>query len=285
MFAVIWFPSPHDPHAELPEGVENAEELYAEAGKHQGYYQEIALMDQQMGKLRKSLRDMQIADNTIVWYCSDNGGLVKEYSGGRAKKGSIYEGGLRVPAMIEWPAKYQHKTISVPANTSDIYPTLVNLLGVKTEKSLPLDGVDLTPIIAGEQKTRSAMGFWHNYTGGQATFSCRYIKQLKEAKEQGTVVLQERVLKNVMEFPEIDRSSFKGHAAWTKWPMKLHRIENKKGVKVELYNLEKDPNEENNLAEEQKETADALLKELQEWQNQVFDSWEGKDYKANGIKL
>ena len=48
---------------------------------------------------------MGIADNTLVWYRSDNGGLVVEASGGREKKGSIYEGGLRVTCILEWPAK------------------------------------------------------------------------------------------------------------------------------------------------------------------------------------
>ena len=83
--AVTWFPAPHDPHREsLTEA--NGVELYS--GPNQGYYREIQLIDQQLGRLRKTLRDLKIADNTILWYCSDNGGLVKETSGGRAKKGA-----------------------------------------------------------------------------------------------------------------------------------------------------------------------------------------------------
>ena len=95
---------------------------------HAPYYQEISLIDEQVGRLRKTLRDLKIANNTLLWYTSDNGGLVKEYSGGREKKGSIYEGGLRVPSIIEYPSKFTPSRIAAPASSTDIYPTLLALL-------------------------------------------------------------------------------------------------------------------------------------------------------------
>ncbi|MDB4521589.1 sulfatase-like hydrolase/transferase, partial [Akkermansiaceae bacterium] len=101
-FTVIWFPSPHLPHQETSSNPD----LYK--GKpHAPYYQEITLIDEQIGRLRKTLRDLKIANNTLLWYTSDNGGLVKESSGGRAKKGSVYEGGLRVPSIIEYPSAFE----------------------------------------------------------------------------------------------------------------------------------------------------------------------------------
>ncbi|MFT5131026.1 MAG: arylsulfatase A-like enzyme, partial [Rhodothermales bacterium] len=101
IFAVTWFPSPHDPHAELPQEVPNAATLYNDSGsKNLGYFREITLLDEQVGRLRKHLRTLGIADNTLLFYCSDNGGLVDKSSGGRGRKGSIYEGGLRVPAIL-----------------------------------------------------------------------------------------------------------------------------------------------------------------------------------------
>ena len=63
---------------------------------------EITVLDHAFGRLRNELRILGIERNTIRWYCSDNGGLRKESSGGRERKGSIYEGGLRVPAIFDF---------------------------------------------------------------------------------------------------------------------------------------------------------------------------------------
>ena len=63
-----------------------------------GDYREITLLDQQVGRLRRALKKLGMAGNTIPSYCSDNGGLNRKISGGREKKGSIYKGGLRIPS-------------------------------------------------------------------------------------------------------------------------------------------------------------------------------------------
>ena len=73
--------------------------------KNANFFGEITGMDRAVGKLRKGIADLGLRDNTIFWYCSDNGGLRPESSGGRARKGRVFEGGLRVPAILEWPAK------------------------------------------------------------------------------------------------------------------------------------------------------------------------------------
>ena len=75
-----WFPSPHDPQSELPQGLPNAATLYNDKDTKKPGYFEITLLDQQIGKLRKSLRQLGIAENTLLFYCSDNGGLVAESS-------------------------------------------------------------------------------------------------------------------------------------------------------------------------------------------------------------
>jgi hypothetical protein len=92
------------------------------------------------------------------------------------------------------------------------------------------------------------MGFWHNYTGGQGTWSDRIIAGLKEAQDAGTPnPYPNRILKNTAEFPERDKSDLRGHSAWADWPWKLHRIQPQTGAKVtwELYQLEDDPQEGN----------------------------------------
>jgi arylsulfatase A-like enzyme len=278
MFTVTWFPAPHAPHEETPVDFPGGEDLYKNE-KNRGYYLEITLLDQQVGKLRKSLRDMGIADNTLIWYCSDNGGLVVESSGGREKKGSIYEGGLRVPAILEWPAKYKPGTIDTPACTFDIYPTLLNIAGAKVVHQPHLDGIDLAEVIAGKQTKRPALGFWFNHTDGQGTHSDQIIQELMAAQQAGKPTpFPERLLKNVEEYPSFPRGNYKGHAAWNDWPWKLHRIQKDDKVILELYNLVKDPMEAHDLAKEEKKRVDNMLKELEQWQSSVYDSWEGKDY-------
>lgn len=280
MFTVTWFPSPHSPFHETPVDLPDGDSLYQDAGKDRGYFLEITLLDQQLGRLRQSLRDLGIAENTILWYCSDNGGLVEASSGGRQKKGSIYEGGLRVPSILEWPGKLKPAKISTPACSFDMYPTLLAIGGAIVEHQPHLDGIDLAPIIAGIQTTRPAMGFWHHHTNGQSTHSDRIIQALMEAQQAGKPNPHpERILKNVEEFPTLTRGDYNGHAAWNDWPWKLHRIEKGKQVTFELYDLVKDPMETTDLADQEAERVATMKAELEQWQASVYDSWEGKDYQ------
>ncbi len=276
MFTVVWFSSPHDPHQELPAGPN----LYK--GKpHAGYYREITLLDQQVGRLRGELKSMGIANNTILWYCSDNGGLVKETSGGREKKGSIYEGGLRVPGIIEWPARNLKGRTAVPVSTCDIYPTLMAMAGVKLNAPHPLDGVDVSTIIAGKTEKRSKpMGFWHGFQAGQSTWSDRIQKAIMEKQHAGAPLPHDppRMRKDVDEFPQFPEDAATGHAAWNDWPWKLHRI---KGNRFELYNLTDDPMETTDLSKDPKHTArlERMKKELDTWMRSVVRSLNGKDYQ------
>ena len=281
MFTVTWFPSPHNPHPEIPQGMKNAATLYKnEKTKLPGYFREITLLDQQIGRLREHLRKLGIEKNTLFLYCSDNGGLVAESSGGRAKKGSIYEGGLRVPSVLQWPARFSAKQIDVPAFSSDLYPTLLSVAGIKQPVDQPLlDGVDLLPVLEGKKRSRPAMGFWHGFRNGQGTWSDRIIKALLEADKAGKPNPHpERILKNVKEFPTFDMSDLEGHAAWNDWPWKLHRIEKKDKVIYELYDLTKDPMETSDLREKEPARVSKMKASLENWQRSVLNSWAGKDY-------
>ncbi|MEM0969644.1 MAG: sulfatase-like hydrolase/transferase [Verrucomicrobiota bacterium] len=282
LFAVTWFPSPHGPFGELPQEVDGAEQLYEEAGKMAGYFREITLLDEQMGKLRKQLRELGMAENTLLLHCSDNGGLVVESSGGRNKKGSIYEGGLRVPAIMEWPSRFKPGVYDRPVFTSDLYPTLVALVGAEVGQQPVLDGIDLMPLLEGEQEERPPIGFWHGHTKGQSTHSDRIIKALLEAKEAGAPNPHpERVRKNVEVFPTFGADGLRGHAAWNDWPWKLHRMQSGEEVRWELYHLEEDPMEERDLASAEGERVTRMSKELEAWQRSVLESWSGKDYPTS----
>lgn len=275
MFTVIWFPSPHDPHEEVPDG----SSLY-ENEKYAGYYREITLLDQQLGRLRRALKALGMAEKTILWYCSDNGGLVKETSGGREKKGSIYEGGLRVPAIIEWPSRKLKGRTAVPVSTCDMYPTLMAMAGVTLEAPNPLDGMDISDIIAGTTDRRTKpIGFWHNFQGGQATWSDRILKAIMEKQQAGAPLPHDppRMRKDVDAFPQFPQDAATGHAAWNDWPWKLHRIN---GKTFELYNLMDDPMETTDLSSdpEHKQRLKRMKKDLEAWMRSVLRSLNGKDY-------
>ena len=286
MFAVTWFPAPHDPFGEVPESVEgDAATLYDDQDtKKPGYYREITLLDQQVGKLRAAIRRLGIAENTIFLYCSDNGGLVDATSGGRARKGSIYEGGLRVPAILEWPGTFASGKVTTPVFASDIFPTMLALAGIEFKPPHPLDGINISNIISGRQNKRPPMGFWHGFQSGEGTWSDRIIKQLQEAHDANQPnPLPRRFLKNVNDFPTFEDNTRRGHAAWLDWPWKLHRIEQGKGESqktiVELYNLTTDPDEKSNVSAQHPEKVKKMKSALEAWQDGVLNSWEGADYE------
>ena len=275
MFTVVWFPSPHDPHDEVPDGPS----LYS-GQKNAGYYREITLLDQQVGRLREALKAMRIADNTILWYCSDNGGLVRETSGGRERKGSIYEGGLRVPAIIEWPARGLKGRTAVPVSTCDMYPTLMAMANVKLVAPHPLDGVDVSDIIAGKAAKRGKpMGFWHQFQGGQGTWSDTILEAVMEKQQAGEPLPHNaaRMRKDVDAFPQFSEDVTTGHAAWNDWPWKLHRIN---GDRFELYNLAADPMEtaDCSTSPEHQQRLGRMKQELEAWMRSVIRSLNGKDY-------
>ena len=277
MFAVTWFPAPHNPQREQPANPGGGFKPYE--GTDEGYYREIQLIDQQLGRLRATLREMDITENTMVWYISDNGGLVEEHSGGRGKKGSIYEGGLRVPAMLEWPAAYQAGIVDVPASTSDMYPTLLAIAGAGVDHQAPLDGIDLASIIAGEQHQRPAMGFWFGFATGQTTDSDGIIQALMQAQQAGEPSpFPKRLLKNVNEFSSYTEDDYKGHAAWNEWPWKLHRFQKGEDVTFELYQLIEDSMETTDLAVSEPDRVASMRSELEAWQASVLRSLEGQDY-------
>jgi arylsulfatase A-like enzyme len=275
VLAVIWLPSPHDPHQELPDGPS----LYDDQ-PHAGYYQEITLLDQQVGRLRRELRRMNMADDTILWYCSDNGGLVEATSGGRAKKGSVYEGGLRIPSIIEWPARHVKGRTDVPAWTCDIYPSLMAMTRVHTGSSIPLDGVDISKLISGELKHRNRpMGFWHQLQDGQSTQSDQILKAIMEEQQKGAPLPHNRgrMSKDVDEFPQFPEETVTGHAAWNDWPWKLHRIN---GDRFELYNLAEDPMEAHDRSSDpgQQDRMRRMQEALDLWMRSVIRSINGADY-------
>ncbi|NQV26434.1 MAG: sulfatase-like hydrolase/transferase [Rhodopirellula sp.] len=143
---VIWYGTPHNPFMASDEDTQAFAHLDRDSRDQHG---ELVAMDRSIGTLRKGLRDLQIADNTLVWFTSDNGGLPKitpsTVGDLRGFKGSLYEGGLRVPAIVEWPAHITKPRITeFPAVAMDIFPTVAEIVGLPDSTMLkPQDGISL----------------------------------------------------------------------------------------------------------------------------------------------
>jgi len=277
--AVVWFGSPHGPH----KAAEEDAAVYADQpAKERGWLGEITGMDRAFGKLRAALRALGIHKNTILWYTSDNGGLKPASTGGRGKKGQIYEGGLRVPAILEWPDRFQgHRETAVPCVTSDIYPTLLDIVGVTMPNQPPLDGVSLLPLIDDKMTERpKPIGFWDHAQGGHSTPSAKLMAELLQAQQAGREIDPHTFGPNAHKVTkQYPLDQFPGHAAWLDWPWKLHRIERKGSPKFELYNLADDPGEKNDLADAQPDRAGAMKAELEAWLTSVVHSLNGDDYR------
>ena len=156
-FAVIWYGSPHFPYTALERDLDGlSQELNSREAQ---LYGEIIAMDRSIGMLREGLRDMGLAGNTLIWFCSDNGGRDHDpdsVGGLRGHKGSLFEGGIRVPGIIEWPGTIQPAITEFPASTMDIMPTIVDLLDLPEDSMLGvLDGESILPLFTGETPART----------------------------------------------------------------------------------------------------------------------------------
>lgn len=156
-FAVVWF---HTPHLPVVAGPEYAA-MYSEYDSFErNYYGCVTAMDEQVGRLRAALKEAGVAENTMLWFGSDNGPEGSAKSPGTAahfkgRKRSLYEGGVRVSGLLDWPARVKAGTVTeFPAVTSDYLPTILAALDVEMVDARPRDGISLLPVIAGEQTER-----------------------------------------------------------------------------------------------------------------------------------
>ena len=157
-FGIVWF---HAPHLPVVAGPRHAT-MYAEFPKYeQHYYGCITALDEQVGRLRAELRALGIADDTLLFFCSDNGpegqagsapGTAAHLSG---RKRSLLEGGIRVPGLVEWPARIKPgRNTDIPCVTSDYLPTILDLVGAKPVAGRPIDGISLMPLLDGKLAKR-----------------------------------------------------------------------------------------------------------------------------------
>ena len=168
-FTTVWFHSPHKVHGTTDEFKKPYENVLD--GQHVDYFGQLTALDHAVGMIRKQLRELGIADNTLVWYCSDNGSEYKtgdkviSAHGPKGAKFTLNEGGVLVPGIVEWPDRIKEPaTTRVPAVTTDMFATITDLVGVADDKRIisPQDGISLLPLFDGTMKKRGEPIYFAN---------------------------------------------------------------------------------------------------------------------------
>lgn len=303
-FTIVWFGSPHEPYSGLPEDLalyDNLPEKYAKktvsltSNKTGGRtkrplrdvlrerYAEITAMDRAIGKLRRYLKRTGLRENTLLWYCGDNGtpSSGEAESPLRGRKGMMYEGGIRVPGVIEWPARLAKPRVSdVNAVTSDMLPTLCALVG-QSLPARPLDGINLVPLIDGEMTERpSPICFWSYVIPKERRGKLKpYIDpELQKGTTPLVKLMRGIPTRNFVNYhqPAVTEADYHGARTILDNRYKFHVTA--KG-KQELYDLMEDPAEEKELSESRPEVARELAKQMKAWQESVLKSLAGADYR------
>ena len=166
-FITVWTHEPHKPIESDPAFMELYSELDdADLRQHHG---NISQIDAAFGLLCKTLDEMQLTDDTFVFYTSDNGpegngttGRTRGSTGGlRGRKRSLYEGGIRVPSMARWPGHIKPGSVcDQPVVGSDIFTTICEIVGVELPGDRTIDGASLVPVFAGEPIQRKIPLYW-----------------------------------------------------------------------------------------------------------------------------
>lgn len=242
-FAYLPYYSVHTPFQAPAEKIEKYQKKGIEDKKQATYAAMVELMDENVGRILKTLETEGLADNTLLIFTSDNGGyrMSSFPSPIRAGKGSYYEGGIRVPLLLRWPEKIKPRITSMPIINADFYPTLLSLSNAERPDQV-LDGSDLSATILGRQAAKSRDLFWH--------FPI-YLQAHHASTDQGQDPL----------FRTRPGSAIRSGD----WKL-IHYFEYDA---YELYNLANDIREQNNLATTFPGKFLELKKKLQTWRQEI----------------
>jgi len=197
----------------------------------------LAELDRQIGRFMQGLKDLGIDQNTIVIFTGDNG-PAPAFDGHRTndfrgQKGTLYEGGIRMPFIIRWP---DHIPAGVKNDKSvvcmvDLFPSLCQIAGAEVPTNYPLDGIDMSDVITGQsERERTTPLFW--------------------------------------EFGKTKADRVSPHIAVREGEWKL--LVNADGSKVELYNMTTDFNEQHNVASANPTITQRLKQAAIEWFNEAY---------------
>lgn len=247
-FTIVWFHAPHLPVVAGPKYTS----MYSEHDKHsQHYFGCITALDEQVRRLRNRLRELKVSKNTMLWFCSDNGPEGNQKAPGstaglRGRKRSLFEGGVRVPGILEWPARVKAGRVSdIPACTSDYLPTIVDAVmrGRNVAWGKPIDGISLMPLIDGTMSKRpTRIGF--------------------QSAEQLSLIDNRFKLIHV--------------------PAKRNKKSSSKNIAIDgmdfmLFDIVKDPDEQNDIAGDHPQVVENMKMELKNWRASCLRSLDGRD--------
>jgi arylsulfatase A-like enzyme len=240
----------HAPHDAKPELIARFKKKSGVGGHNNPTYAAmIASVDESVGRVMAVLDELKLADNTVLIFTSDNGGVggyvregvkqagdVTDNAPLRSGKGSLYEGGTRVPFIVRWPGKTRPGSASdVPAIHVDIYPTLVAIGGGKMPEKQISDGESLAPLFRDAKASLARPAIYQHFPG--------YLGAGADNWRTTPVSLIHEGDWKLMEYLEDGR--------------------------LELYNLRNDIGESKNLATAEPERAKALHAKLVTWRESV----------------
>jgi len=249
-FIQVSFGSPHYPHRAPPEFTERYAGLPRRDAQFLG---EITGIDAAMGALRDELRALEIAEETIIWFTSDNGGIMPDSLEPTGKgKGDI---GVRTVGLLEWPRHVEGgRTTNIPAVHMDIYPTLLDVAGVTVPSQPPLDGISLRPLLEDAMAARSKpIGFMLRARQGQPGH--KGLDELDFVEDTEGVWIDGRYKLIVERTPVPGRRPT-----------------------VALYDIYLDPGEEENIAPSRPETVKTMRSSLDTWRRSLRSSHVGNDF-------
>ena len=228
-FVALWNYTVHWPMEAPDKLVEKYKSLPVKGYRDHRYAAMIEAMDIAIGKVLKSLDDLNIAEETLVIFTSDNGpfGGVGDASPLRADKGHLYEGGIRVPLIVRWPGKVEAGVVEkTPVILTDFHPTILAATGLDLNSTIPNDGDNLIPLLEGKKEFKNRALYWH-----YPNFAFHRDNRLGSAIREGDHKL--------LHFYDTDS--------------------------IELYNLKKDISEKNDLSEKMPQLAQKLKGKLSSW--------------------
>lgn len=235
-FLNVWWLVPHKPYEPAPEPHWSNTKAEGISEDQHCFRSMVQHMDAKIGQILGKLDELGIAENTLVLFTSDNGaafeGFIGDLKGGKT---DLHDGGLKVPMLVRWPRAIPvGKTSDAFAHTNDLLPTFCDAAGVELSADSPIDGLSLLPHLKGERPpTKDARGtvFW------QLDLYRKIQRHYPKPKPFATEV-----------------------AKRGKW--KLLAL---KGEPVELFDIESDPNERQNVINQQPELVASLTAELNKW--------------------
>jgi len=157
----------HEPHKPIATDIKFSEQYEGQSDRNKTYFGNISQLDYALGKVMETLEAQGVADNTLLIFSSDNGPVknVGGVTGGlRGGKRSDFEGGVRVPFVVRWPARIKPGSVNdTPVIGSDIFSTVLDMVNIPLPTDRTIDGASLLPVFEGKPADRKVPMFWRTH--------------------------------------------------------------------------------------------------------------------------